>query len=95
MSLGAVSNEEDIVRRKVAPLARHVGCDRIRIPPTNDRERPMIAQNVGKGVVLIEPDIPPAKRFLYFLWAMVGEFFRALDRVSDHWRRRREIHLRD
>lgn len=65
--------------------------DRIRIPPRNGHERAMIAENVGEGVMLIVPDIPPAKRFLYFLWAMLGEFFLALDRMSDRRRQRRDI----
>jgi hypothetical protein len=63
-----------------------IGGNRIRLSPRTGHERPMIAENVGQGVVLIVPDVPPTKRFLYFLWALVGEILSPRRRASDHRR---------
>lgn len=68
--------------------------DRIRIPPRSSHERAMIAENVGEGIMLIVPDISPARRLLYFLWAMLGELFLALDRMSDRRRQRQDLRRR-
>lgn len=56
------------------------------LTPTTEHERPMIVEDVGEGVVLVEPYIPPTKRFLYFLMALLGEFLRPRHRASDRRR---------
>jgi hypothetical protein len=60
-----------------------IGSNRTRLSPTTEHERPMIVEDVGEGVVLIEPYLPPTKRFLYFLMALVGEVLRPRRRVND------------
>jgi hypothetical protein len=54
--------------------------------PTTEHERPMVIEDVGEGVVLVHPYIPPALRFLFFLMAAVGEGLRPRRRVSDRVR---------
>ncbi len=56
------------------------------LSPTTEHEPSMTVEDVGEGVVLIEPYVPPTKRFVYFLMALVGEFLRPRRRVSDRRR---------
>ncbi len=60
--------------------------NRARLPSTMGHDRPMIVEDVGEGVVLIQPYVPPTSRLLFFLMGAVGEVLRPRRRVSDRRR---------
>ena len=50
--------------------------NRTGLSPATGRERPMLVEEVGRGVALVVPYTSPAERVLHFLLALVGEVMR-------------------